>query len=172
MPSLPCVVAFSLVDLKTFGPLALRSSPFYLVHPPPPFWPSGSLSRWRTIQNSNGVFSVVARGQAKFVQHFTFRLTICFAIPPIDNSEILPFPLAPQMNPPQILFVSGYILNGATLSPLVTFLDGAIRLRYALLRELQGYGSVAPIRAALAGRCRVALRLRQRPKNCRLSCCA
>src|SRR5213083_2509493 len=33
MPSLPCVVAFSLVDLKTFGPLALRSSPFYLVHP-------------------------------------------------------------------------------------------------------------------------------------------
>src|SRR5271169_6221003 len=34
MPSLPCVVAFSLVDLKTFGPLALRSSPFYLVHPP------------------------------------------------------------------------------------------------------------------------------------------
>src|SRR5437867_5570665 len=33
MPSLPCVVAFSLVDLKTFGPLVLRSSPFYLVHP-------------------------------------------------------------------------------------------------------------------------------------------
>src|SRR5207245_10719765 len=33
MPSLPCAVAFSLVDLKTFGLLALRSSPFYLVHP-------------------------------------------------------------------------------------------------------------------------------------------
>src|SRR5467141_2142592 len=38
-----------------------------------------------------------------------------------NNSEILPFPLAPQMNPPQIVFVSGYILNGATLSPLVQF---------------------------------------------------
>jgi hypothetical protein len=33
MPSLPYVVAFYLVDLKTFGPLALRNSPFYLVHP-------------------------------------------------------------------------------------------------------------------------------------------
>src|SRR5437667_11478920 len=33
MPSLPCVVAFSLIDLKTFGPLVLRSPPFYLVHP-------------------------------------------------------------------------------------------------------------------------------------------
>jgi len=56
---------------------------------------------------------VVARGHAKFVQHFTFRFTICFAIPPINNSEILPFPLAPQMNPPKIVFVSGYILDGA-----------------------------------------------------------
>src|SRR5216684_4940706 len=36
----------------------------------------------------------------------------------------------------------------------------------------KGYGSVAQIRAALAGRCRVASRLRQRPKNCRLNCCA
>src|SRR6266478_4919139 len=36
----------------------------------------------------------------------------------------------------------------------------------------RGYGSVAQLRAALAGRCRVASRLRQRPKNCRLSCCA
>jgi hypothetical protein len=39
----------------------------------------------------------------------------------LNNAEILPFPLAPQMNPPQIVFVSGYILNGAMLSPLVTF---------------------------------------------------
>src|SRR6516165_11796375 len=34
MPSLPCAVAFSPVDLKTFGPLAPRSPHFYLVHPP------------------------------------------------------------------------------------------------------------------------------------------
>ena len=78
-------------------------------------------SRVLGLQYAYGVFSVVARGQAKFVQHFPFRLTICFAIPPMSNSEILPFPLAPQMNPPKIVFVSGYILNGATLSPSVTF---------------------------------------------------
>ena len=41
-----------------------------------------------------------------------------------------------------------------------------------ILRAYQGYGSVAPIRAARAERCKVALRLRQRPKNCRLNCCA
>ena len=29
----PCVVVFSPGDLKTFGPLARRSPPFYLVHP-------------------------------------------------------------------------------------------------------------------------------------------
>jgi hypothetical protein len=31
------------------------------------------------------------------------------------------FPLAPQLNPPQIVSDSGYILNGAMLSPPVTF---------------------------------------------------
>src|SRR5438034_9002530 len=36
----------------------------------------------------------------------------------------------------------------------------------------KGCGSVAQIRAAPAGRCRVASRLRQRPKNCQLNCCA
>jgi len=38
-----------------------------------------------------------------------------------------------------------------------------------LLRVWRGYGSVAQIRAAPAGRCRVASRLRQRPKNCQLN---
>jgi hypothetical protein len=33
MPSLPCVVASSPVDSKSFGPHAPRSSHFYLVHP-------------------------------------------------------------------------------------------------------------------------------------------
>ncbi len=31
--SLPCAVAFSPVDLKTFGPRVLHSPHFYLVHP-------------------------------------------------------------------------------------------------------------------------------------------
>ena len=92
-----------------------------VAQPTFPYRPIGSLPGCWAIQYAYGLFSVVARGQAKFVQHFTFRLTICLAIPPMYNSEILPFPLAPQMNPPQILFVSGYILNGAMLCPLVTF---------------------------------------------------
>jgi hypothetical protein len=69
----------------------------------------------------NRVLSVVAGGQAKFVQHHLFRLSICLVIPRINGTEILPLPLAPQEHPPQIVFPSGYILNGATLSPLVTF---------------------------------------------------
>src|SRR5215472_8170985 len=36
----------------------------------------------------------------------------------------------------------------------------------------RGCGSVAQIRAAQRERCKVAVRLRQRPKNCRLNCCA
>jgi hypothetical protein len=92
-----------------------------IAQPTFPYRPSASLPGCWAIQYAYGVFSVVARGQATFVQHFTFGFTICFAIPPINNSEILPFPLAPQMNPPQIVFVSGYMLNGATLSPRVTF---------------------------------------------------
>src|SRR6266851_8759260 len=78
-------------------------------------------SVFSTAFSPDGVFSVVPRGEAKFVQHHLFRLTICFLIPPIDGPEILPFPLAPQVNPPQIVSGSGYILNGATLSPPVTF---------------------------------------------------
>jgi hypothetical protein len=73
------------------------------------------------MQNSNGVFSVVLRRETKLVQYQLFRHTICFVIPPIDGPEILPFPLAPQVNPPQIVSGSGYILNGATLSSTVTF---------------------------------------------------
>src|SRR5260370_20288699 len=41
-----------------------------------------------------------------------------------------------------------------------------------ILRGLKGCGRVAQIRAALAERCRVASRLRRRPKNCQLNCCA
>src|SRR5467141_2710487 len=117
---------------------ALSTAPTKGTRPPPIRWSgwtavrahssapaavlaSASLSRWRTIQNSNGVFSVVPRREAEFVQHQLFRHTICFVIPPIDSPEILPVPLTPQVNPPQIVSGSGYILNGATLSPSVTF---------------------------------------------------
>src|SRR5712664_1163435 len=57
MPSLPCVVAFSLVDSKTFGPLALRSSPFYLVHP---FHPA--TVRRRSIPHCAASDDAAARG--------------------------------------------------------------------------------------------------------------
>src|SRR5713226_5232059 len=75
-----------------------------IAQPAPPYRPIGSLPRWRAIQNANGVFSVVARGEAKFVQDHLLRLAICFVIPPIDGPEILPFPLAPQVNPPPNVF--------------------------------------------------------------------
>src|SRR2546430_8053280 len=52
-----------------------------------------SLPRCWTIRYAYRVFSVVPQWSGNFVQHFPFRLTICFAIPPINNSEILPFPL-------------------------------------------------------------------------------
>jgi len=46
MPSLPCAVAFSPVDSRTFGPHAPRKSHFYLVHP----------TLMQTIARANRVF--------------------------------------------------------------------------------------------------------------------
>src|SRR5260370_12234203 len=46
MPSLPCVVAFTVINLKTLGPLVHRRPPFYLVHPDPgQESPGGSTAR-------------------------------------------------------------------------------------------------------------------------------
>jgi hypothetical protein len=59
----------------------------------------------------NGVLSVVTGGQAKFVQHHLFRLSICLLIP----------------QPQQQQAFSGYISNGATWLAPVTFSDGLTR---------------------------------------------
>src|SRR6266446_6063725 len=111
-PGIPGRLPYAGQDGQEFVPIAQS---------PPPFPPSRSLPGWPAIQNANGVFSVVPRGEAKFVQHHLFRLTICLLMPPIDGPEILPFSLAPQVNPPQIVSGSGYILDGAIRSPPVTF---------------------------------------------------
>src|SRR5215470_13063486 len=79
------------------------------------------LFRPRPIQQTNGILPVVIRIGAEFVQNHFLGLPPSRSIAAINRSQILPPPLVAQPNLLKNASWLGYILNGATLSPSVTF---------------------------------------------------
>src|SRR5206468_6264055 len=87
--------------------------------PPLPSCPP--LLRPRSIQQANRILAVIARVGTELAQDHLLGISSCFPIALINCPQILPSPLVSHPVVSFFLFWLGYILNGATLSPSVTF---------------------------------------------------
>src|SRR3984957_16897767 len=105
-----------------------------VTEPAPPLPSCPSLLRPRPIQQANRILAVIAGVGTELAQDHLLGLSSCFPIALINRPQILPSPLVSQPVVSFLLFWLGYILNGATLSPSVTFCMTRYDRWHALLR--------------------------------------
>src|SRR5215472_806691 len=109
-------IACGLPDLRQHR----QGLPAVAVSPSPPTL-RRTLFRPQPIQQTDGVFPVVIRVGTEFAQNHFLGLPRSRPIAAINRSQVLPPSLVAQPNLLQNAFWLGYILNGATLPPSVTF---------------------------------------------------
>src|SRR3984957_18920523 len=126
-----------------------------VTEPAPPLPSCPSLLRPRPIQQANRILAVIAGVGTELAQDHLLGLSSCFPIALINRPQILPSPLVSQPVVSFLLFWLGYILNGATLSPSVTF----CMTRYAVVLDAAEYARLArsrgtiPAKAGFGGVC-------------------
>src|SRR3990170_6328274 len=98
-----------------------------VTQPPPPLPPCAAILGPRPVQQTDGVFPVIACVGTKLTQNHVLGLSSRRPIALINRPQVLPSPLIPQPTPPPSFDLVGLHLKWRDVAPFGYILRGAIR---------------------------------------------